>query len=340
MSHLTIFEFLRGLMELDSTSGQEGEAARYVAEHLRGWGGWEVELWPVEHERFNVYARRTDARGGAPQVVMSTHLDTVPPYWPWREDATTIYGRGACDAKGIVAAQVFAAQTLAAEGVTDIGLLFVVGEERSSAGAIAANRKAPGSRFLVNGEPTESRMIRAAKGALRLDLRARGRAAHSGYPELGRSAIEALLAALARLNALALPSNDVLGATTINVGTIAGGRAPNVVADEARAELLIRLVEDAAPLRERIREAVGSLAEVAFVLEIPPIHLRTLAGFETGVVAFATDIPKLEAWGEPLLFGPGSITVAHTSEERIEKRELLEAVGSYAAIVRQLLTMP
>jgi len=322
-------------MELDSTSGQEGEAARFVADHLRAVGGWEVELWPVEADRFNVYARR-----GAPQVVLSTHLDTVPPYLPWREDAATIYGRGACDAKGIVAAQVFAAQELAAEGISDIGLLFVVGEERSSAGAIAANRKAPGSRFLINGEPTESRMIRAAKGALRVDLRARGRAAHSGYPELGRSAIEALLAAIARLNALELPTNDVLGATTINVGTIAGGRAPNVVADEARAELLIRLVEDAAPLRQKIREAAGDLVEADFVLEIPPIHLRTLPGFATGVVAFATDIPKLEAWGEPLLFGPGSITVAHTSEERLAKRELLDAVGSYAGIARQLLAVP
>ena len=331
-----LFRFTRDLVDMDSTTEREGPVARCVADFLRreAGGALEVELWPVaagEPDRFNVFARC-----GHPDVVLSTHLDTVPPFIPSREDATAIYGRGACDAKGIVAAQVFAALELLASGRRDFGLLFVAGEERNSAGAAAANLRPQGARFLINGEPTESRIISAGKGALRLDLRAHGRAAHSAYPELGDSAIDKLLLALARIRALDLPSDPELGPTTINIGTLTGGRAPNVIADQASAELLIRLVTPAQDLRARIQAAVAGAAEAEFVLEIPPIRLRTVPGFPTAIVAFGTDIPKLDAWGEPLLYGPGSIQVAHTEGEFIAKAELAAAVAAYARLVAHL----
>lgn len=330
-----LFAFTRALVDVDSTTGREGEAAALAAEFLRQAGVFdEVALWPVAEGRDNVFARR-----GTPRVVLSTHLDTVPPFFPSREDDTALYGRGACDAKGIAAAMSFAALTLAEQDVTDFGLLFVVGEERNSAGAIAANARAPeGVAYLINGEPTESKLIRAGKGVLRVALRAHGRAAHSAYPELGESAIDKLLSALERLRALKLPHDDVLGATTLNIGTIRGGRAPNVIPDEAEAELMFRLVSDGTPLRLEVEAALEAEVEHEFVLEIPPVQLLTLEDWDTGtgVVAFGTDIPQLTRWGTPLLFGPGSIHVAHTPAEFIPKKELSSAVGRYATLVRSL----
>lgn len=332
-----LFAFTRALMDLDSTTGREGEASRFVAEFLRR-AGFAVEMWEAAPGRPNVYA----GAGGAARVVLSTHLDTVPPFLPSREDAEAIRGRGACDAKGICAAQIFAGLELVRRGVRDFGFLFVVGEERDSAGAMAANPRqpelAPAVEYLINGEPTESRLIQAGKGVLRLRLRARGRAAHSAYPELGESAIEKLLDALQRLRALPLPESAEFGAATMNIGTIAGGRAPNVIADEAAAELMFRTVPGAAEaLEAEARRAIAGLVECERVLELAPIRLETLPGFPTGVVAFATDIPNLGAWGKPLLFGPGSIQVAHTPDEFIMKRELAEAVETYARLVESLL---
>ncbi len=320
-------------MDVDSTTGREGEVAALVAEFLRASGSFDaVEIWPVAPGRDNVFARR-----GSPRVVLSTHLDTVPPFFPSREEATRLYGRGACDAKGIAAAQIFAALRLAAEGAGDFGLLFVAGEERDSAGALAANARAPqGVCFLIDGEPTEGKLIRAGKGVLRVKLSAHGRAAHSAYPELGESAIDKLLAALARLQELQLPHDDVLGPTTLNIGTIAGGRAPNVIADHASAELMFRLVSDGEAVRAALKAALAGEVEHEFVLELPTLRLATVEGFETGIVAFGTDIANLGRWGVPLLYGPGSIHVAHTEGEYIEKAELAAAVGVYAALVRRL----
>lgn len=330
-----LYRFTRALVDLDSTTGREAPATTFVAEHLRSHGGFQVEVWPVEGGRDNLFAW-----SGTPRVVLSTHLDTVPPFFASSEDAMSIHGRGACDAKGIAAAQIFAATELRREGVTNFGLLFLVGEERNSAGAIAANQRRErwdcGSRFLVNGEPTSNQMIRAGKGALRINLNAHGRCAHSAYPELGESAIENLLAALQRIRELRLPQNPELGPTTMNIGTLVGGRAPNVIPDEARAELLFRLVEGGSELRQQVIAAAEGLAEVEVVLEIPPITPRVVPGFPTGTVAFCTDIPKLSAWGEPILFGPGSIAVAHTEHERIDKSELTAAVRAYATIVHHL----
>jgi acetylornithine deacetylase len=334
-----LFRFLRELVDRDSTTGREGEVAAHVGAFLEAAGGFAVERWPVEPGRDNIFARRLPV-STPPRVVLSTHLDTVPPFFPSREDAQAIYGRGACDAKGIVAAMIFAALALAHAGLDGFGLLFVVGEERNSAGAFAANRRPQGARWLINGEPTESRLIRAGKGVLRLNLSARGRCAHSAYPELGESAILKLLDALDRLRHLALPADPILGPTTLNIGTIRGGRAPNVIPDEAEAEVMLRLVADAAPLKAHIAAALAPTGiEHDYVFEFPPIQLETAPGFPTGTVAFGTDIPNLSAWGRPILFGPGSIHVAHTAGEFIAKAELVAAVDAYARLVRYFMAL-
>jgi len=271
-----------------------------------------------------------------PEIVFSTHIDTVPPFIPSSEDNENIYGRGSCDAKGIAAAQIAACERLRREGVA-VGMLFLVGEERDSLGARIANETPLGSRFLINGEPTENKIAIASKGALRVEVVARGKMAHSAYPELGESAIEKLLQALDRLLQMDLPKNPEVGPCTMNIGVIEGGRAPNVIPDHARAQLLYRLVGPSDSLREQIQKQIAGLAEAEFVLEIPFKKLRTVPGIETMVAAFTTDIPALNQWGEPVLLGPGSIHVAHTEREYISKQQLLQAVDLYCSVAKQLL---
>lgn len=338
--------FTKQLVDIDSTTYHEGACGEFLAGFLTQHG-WQVEKQSVPQPdpaktpgggsgpRLNVYATRGDV---VPEVVLSTHMDTVPPFLgPCREDATHLYGRGVCDAKGIIAAQVAAAERLHESGV-DVGLLFVVGEERDSAGAKVANENPRGSKFLINGEPTDNRLALASKGCLRVELFAHGRAAHSAYPELGESAINKLLAALEAIQKLKLPVVEGIGDTTLNVGLIAGGRAPNVIADRAEAHLLVRLVGPAQEIRSAIESCCAGLCDVEFSLELPFVQMRALAGFETMVAKFTTDIPSLTNWGEPFLLGPGSIHVAHTPDEKIAKKELLDAVDLYVALVRQLLT--
>ena len=284
-------------------------------------------------ERFNLYAAMA---GVTPAVVLSTHMDTVPPFVPLREDDENLYGRGTCDAKGIIAAQIAAAEKLREQGIA-VGLLFVVGEERDSAGAKVANENARGSRFLINGEPTDNRLALASKGCLRVELYADGRMAHSAYPELGESAIDKLIGALNDVLALPLPVVEGIGDSTLNVGLIAGGRAPNVIADAAEAHLLIRLVSPAESTRAAILKAVGGRARVEFSLELPFVQMRRVGQLPTMVAKFTTDIPSLTNWGEPFLLGPGSIHVAHTPDEKISKRELLEAVDLYVTLARELV---
>lgn len=331
---MDLFALTRKLVDVDSTTGNEAAVGDLLLRELSALG-FDAQKMPVERDRFNVYATpRGQAR---PAVVLSTHMDTVPPFFPSREDAGKIYGRGACDAKGIIAAQIAAAEKLRQEKVA-VGLLFLVGEERDSAGAKAANQRAPGSKFLINGEPTEDKLAVATKGSLRVEVTASGTMAHSAYPELGDSAIDKLLVALERLRALKFPSDPVLGPTTVNIGVLEGGRAPNVIADHARAHLLYRLVGPADKLKQQIVAAVGGLAKVEFVLEIPSVRLRTLDGVPTMVASFTTDIPALSNWGEPLLLGPGSIHVAHTEGECVEKKQLTEAVELYCSVAKRLLS--
>jgi len=333
---MNVVEFARALVDLESITGNERAMADYVHEcvsKLARAAGGRVERMDVEKDRFNVFAH-----WGAPVVTLSTHMDTVPPFIPSREDDEFLWGRGACDAKGILAAMVSAAEKLLASGATNFGLLFVVGEERNSAGARAAAKSPRGSRYLINGEPTENKLALASKGALRLEIVARGRMAHSAYPELGESAIETLLDVLESVRRVPLPGNAELGATTLNIGTISGGRAPNVVPDAANAEILVRLAVDAAPVRAAIEAAVTGRAELKEVLCVPVIRFERVDGLPTTVVSFTTDVPMLcPAWGKPVMLGPGTIHVAHTAEERVRKSELADAVTIYADMVRRLL---
>jgi acetylornithine deacetylase len=323
----------RQLVDIESVTGNERQMGDCLYAELSRLG-YQARKMAVEGERSNVFA--LSPRQPRPAIVFSTHMDTVPPFIPSSEDRTRVYGRGACDAKGIIAAQIAAAELLRAEGI-DVGLLFVVGEERDGVGAAVANQQSPGNRFLVNGEPTENRIAVASKGSLRVEIIAQGRMAHSAYPELGESAIDKLLEVLHRLQAMKLPVEEEIGPTTLNIGMIEGGRAPNVVPDYARAQLLYRLVGPAKVLRQQIAQAAEGLATVKFLLETPFLRLRTLDGLPTMVAAFTTDVPVLTNWGEPLLIGPGSIHVAHTTGEYIEKRQLNEAVNLYARIARHLM---
>lgn len=327
-----LIELTRGLVDIDSTSGREGEACRWLSSYLRELGFHVVEQ-PVDDHRFNVIA----TSGAAPVVVLSTHFDCVPPFFPSRIERRRIYGRGSCDAKGILAAQVAAAEQLRRDGEARVGLLFVVGEERGSDGARTANLAAPGSRYLVNGEPTDNRLGLATRGVLRLKLKASGRAAHSSFPELGESAIDKLLDALIALRGMTFANDPVLGRTHYSIGLIAGGVAPNVVSPAAEAEVMFRTVADAGDVRATMAP-LEALVAIEQALEVPPVTMTTVDGFETAVFPYTTDIPFLNNWGKPLLFGPGSIHVAHTAEEFIEIDELRAAVDGYVRIVRALLT--
>ena len=332
---MQLFELTRKLIDIESVTPNEREIGdflwRYLHDLATRYEGT-AERMHVEPGRDNIFIRFGD-----PVVVLSTHMDTVPPFIASREDEQNIWGRGACDTKGIIAAMITAAGQLLEAGDRNFGLLFVVGEERNSAGALAAALNPRGSKFLINGEPTENKLALGSKGALRFEVIAQGRMAHSAYPELGESAIEKLLNALERIRRVDLPIDPVLGRCTLNIGTIIGGRAPNVIPDEARAEIFVRAVGGVDDLREAIVRAAKPDADAHEVLFIPPVHLGALDGFETTVVAFTTDIPAFDGkWGQPFLIGPGSIHVAHTNDERIAKSELSEAVGLYQRLVLQL----
>ncbi|HET9182540.1 MAG TPA: M20/M25/M40 family metallo-hydrolase [Candidatus Angelobacter sp.] len=322
----------RRLVDIESISGNEGAVGAELYDELCRLG-YTTHKMPVAHERFNVLATIEDR---PPQVVFSTHMDTVPPFIPSSEDHDNVYGRGSCDAKGIIAAQIAACQHLRKDGAA-VALLFLVGEERDSLGAKIANETPIGCRFLINGEPTENKLAVASKGALRVEITARGKMAHSAYPHLGDSAIEKLLNALERLRGMRLPENPEVGPCTLNIGLIEGGRAPNVIPDFAKAQLLYRLVGASDLLRQEIAQAVAGLAKAEVVLEIPFMKLRTVPNVETMVAAFTTDIPALGKWGTPLLLGPGSIHVAHTDREFIAKKELHESVDLYCKLAKQLL---
>lgn len=330
MDPLDVVGWTRALVDIDSTTGREGPAGEWLAREL-GALGWQVVRQPVTEGRFNVYA----SSAAPPTVVFSTHFDCVPPFFPSRIDDGRLHGRGACDAKGILAAQVAAATRLRAGGADDVALLFVVGEERGSDGAAVANGLSPSPRYLVNGEPTDSRLATATRGALRVRLSAAGRAAHSSNPELGESAIEKLVDTLVALRALDLPADPVLGRTHYTVGLVSGGLAPNVVPPAASAEVMFRTVGPSADVLERLAP-LRRWVEHEVVLDVPAVRMITVPGFDTAVFSFATDVPRLDAWGEPLLFGPGSIQVAHTDHEYVDIAELEAAVGAYDRLARAL----
>lgn len=320
------------LLAIESSSGNEGRTVDFVSRWLIA-RGWNVTVQEVTLGRGNVWASR--AGGG---VTLSTHLDTVPPYVPPRLDNGRLYGRGACDAKGIAAAMLAAAEALAAAGEHRVDLLLLVGEEKNSDGARAANRLPATSRFLVNGEPTESKLASGAKGSLRVTLRTRGKEAHSAYPHLGQSAIEPMLDLLPTLRHLELPKDPQLGETTVNIGVLRGGTEANIIPGSCEAELMFRLVTDVSVVKQIIEQWAHGKAELTYGSTIPAQAFHTLPGFESTAVAYTSDIPLLDRWGRPLLFGPGSIHVAHTPTEHIDVAELRAAVDTYQRIVRALLS--
>jgi acetylornithine deacetylase len=327
------FTLTRELIDIPSLTGDEAAAGEFLATHL-ATVGYNVERQDVDAGGFNVIA----TTGETPRIVFSTHIDTVPPFIASREDAEFIYGRGSCDAKGIIAAQIFAAQRLRSNGMNSVGMLFTVDEELSSAGAQAANIHplARECRYLINGEPTDNRLATGTKGSLRLIITTEGRAAHSAYPEAGESAIEKLLDVLQDIRACDWPSDDFFGDTTCNIGVLNGGTRPNVIPDHARAELQIRLATDIERVKKLVEQAVGGRAQVEYASAHDPVRLFSVPGFDDCVVRFTTDVPYLSQWGQALLLGPGSILDAHTEHERIPKHELERAIDLYVMLANKL----
>ena len=330
-----VFRLTRELIDIPSVTGEEFEIGNSLAELLSRLG-YHVELQDIADERANIIAT-TEA---TPRVVLSTHIDTVPPFIASREDDEFIYGRGACDAKGIIAAQVAAAENLRAAGVKEIGLLFTVDEEVTSAGAKVANDHpaAASCEFLVNGEPTDNRLAVGTKGSLQVKINTEGRAAHSAYPEQGDSAIEKLLELLQGVRTTEWPVDEKFGATTCNIGVISGGARANVIPDQAQAILQIRLAKDAASIQQLLEAKINGRGSLDYTSVHDPVDLMTVDGFETMLARFTTDIPYLSKWGKPLLIGPGSILVAHTQDECVAKSELLRAVEIYTDLVQRLLS--
>lgn len=331
---MNLIELTRKLIDIPSVTGEEMEVCRFLLSYLKSMG-YRVEAQEVVAARANIIA----TTGARPLVVFSTHMDTVPPHMPAREDDDYIFGRGACDAKGIMAAQIMAAEKLRAEGLAEVGLLFTVDEEAGSAGARAANIHplASSCRYLINGEPTDNRLAVASKGSLRLSLKTEGRAAHSAYPEHGDSAIERLLDILADIRSFTWPSDEFFGETTCNIGTIQGGTRTNVIPAEASADLHFRLVTPTEVVKESFELLVAGRGRVEYLSLTEPVRMLEVEGFESCVARFTTDIPHLSNWGTPLLLGPGSILDAHTNHERVGKRELMEAVDMYVRLARTLL---
>ena len=330
------FALTRQLIDVPSLTGEEEAVAHFLATHLETLG-YNVERQHVNDDRFNLIATTSDK----PEIFFSTHMDTVPPFIPSSEDDEYIYGRGSCDAKGIIAAQVYAAEHLRANGLNNVGLLFTVDEELSSAGARVANDHplARECRYMINGEPTDNRLAIGTKGSLRLIITTSGRAAHSAYPEAGDSAIEKLLDVLSDIRACDWPSDEFFGETTCNIGVLNGGRRPNVIPDHARAELQIRLATDIEHVEGLVEQAIAGRAQFEYASAHDPVRLFSVPGFDDCVVRFTTDVPYLANWGQALLLGPGSILDAHTEHERIAKRELERAIELYVALANKLNTL-
>ena len=325
-----LFGLTKSLVNIESITGNEGACGEFLAGYLEKHG-FETMLQPVEPGRSNVFATL-----GRPEVVLSTHMDTVPPFIPASEDDEWIYGRGSCDAKGILAAQVVAALELKASGVDNFAMLFLVGEEILSDGARKANEAAPGTKFIINGEPTENKLAVGTKGIFRVDIKTTGISAHSAYPQFGDSAILKLLDILEDMRRIPLPEDPVMGSATMNIGIIEGGKAINVIPDSASAQVLFRTVCDTTELRKNVETALSGRCQYEIVRDTKPIRTESFDGFETDVVSFSTDLPSLTRWGRPLLLGPGSIRVAHTEHECIRKSDLVRAVELYARLVREL----
>lgn len=331
---MNLFELTKNLIDIPSVSGDERQVGFFLRDYLENLG-WTVELQAVSENQNNVIARLNER----PRVFFSTHLDTVPPHIAASETDEKIYGRGACDAKGIIASQIFAAENLRGQGIKDIGLLFTVDEEQGSAGARAANKHeiAQKCEFMINGEPTDNELGIGSKGSLRFFIKTRGVAAHSAYPEMGESAIEKLLDILADVRQIEFSADEFFGETTCNIGLIGGGLKTNIVPPEAEAGLHIRLTTNDKPILALLEKTIGGRGAIEISSLALPVKMLAVEGFRQKVVRFTTDIPHLSNWGTPLLLGAGSILVAHTKDEFVPKKELTEAVELYVNLVKKLL---
>jgi acetylornithine deacetylase len=331
---MNLFELTKNLMNIPSVSGDEEAVGFFLRDYLEGLG-WTVELQAVTENQNNVIAYLNET----PRVFLSTHMDTVPPFIAASEDDEKIYGRGACDAKGIIAAQILAAEELRRQGVNDIGLLYTIDEEQSSTGAKVANTHplARKCEYLINGEPTDNDLAIGSKGAFRVLIKTKGKAAHSAYPEMGDSAIEKLLDILEDVREIDFPHDEFFGETTCNIGTLNGGLKINIVPAEAEAGLLIRLTTPREPVQEILEKTIGDRGELEVTSFSLPVKMLAVEGFRQKVVRFTTDIPHLPNWGTPLLLGAGSILVAHTKDEFVLKKDLETSVGLYVNLVRKLL---
>jgi acetylornithine deacetylase len=331
---MKLFELTKHLMSIPSVSGDEEAVGFFLRDHLESLG-WTVELDAVTENQNNIIAYLNDT----PRVFLSTHMDTVPPFIAPTEDDEKIYGRGACDAKGIIAAQIMAAEELRRQGINDVGLLFTIDEEQSSTGAKAVNEHplAAKCEYLINGEPTDNDLAIGSKGAFRAKIKTKGKAAHSAYPEQGDSAIVKLLDILEDVRKLDFPHGEFFGETTCNIGTLEGGSKINIIPAEAEAGMLIRLTTEKEPVTEILEKAIAGRGELELMSYSLPVKMLAVDGFKQKVVRFTTDIPHLTNWGQPLLLGPGSILVAHTKDEFVPKKELEESVGLYVELVKKLL---
>jgi acetylornithine deacetylase len=331
---MNLFELTKELINIPSVSGEEEAVGFFLRDYLESLG-WTVELQKVSDDQNNVIAYLNDR----PRVFLSTHMDTVPPFIEASEDEEKIYGRGACDAKGIIASQIFAAENLRRENINDIGLLFTVDEEQGSTGARAANqhRLAAKCEYLINGEPTDNDLATGSKGSLRFYIKTEGIAAHSAYPEQGESAIEKLIDILRDVLDAEFPSDEFFGETTNNIGLISGGLKTNVIAPSAEAGLHIRLATDERPVLDILERIIDGRGRLEVMSVARPVKMLAVEGFRQKVVRFTTDIPHLSNWGQPLLLGAGSILVAHTADEFVLKKDLEEAVGLYTDLVKRLL---
>lgn len=330
--------WLADLCSHDTTSGQEDQGLPALRALLADLGAT-VHEQQVAPGRTNVLA----TWGAAPsRVLLTTHLDTVPPYLPprWRGDA--LWGRGACDAKGQAVAQLAAIRGLLGEGRDGLAWLGVVGEETDSAGAIAAlglAARLPGLEAVVNGEPTELVLAAGQRGVTHLRLACAGVAAHSGTPERGRSAAWPLLDWLEELRGLPPAADPQLGPETWNLGLLRAGEAPNVVPATAEAHLLCRPVPGSTFV-EQVRRLAPAGASVEVLLEEAPDRFPPVPGFEQAPVPFGSDAPRLRGLtrtGQVALVGPGSISLAHSLEERLELAELRAGVELLARLAARLL---
>ncbi|KAF9888623.1 hypothetical protein FE257_008555 [Aspergillus nanangensis] len=337
-----VISLLYDLIEVPSNSEYEQDVAVFLDNHLTALG-YTVERIPIAQgsTRENVYAYLGSQR--KTRACLSSHMDTVPPHIPLRVDGSTIYGRGACDDKGPMAAQICALEELRAEGKVkegDVSLLFVVGEEKGGPGMLAANNHDLSFEGVVFGEPTEGKLVVGHKGHLVFELIGEGKACHSGYPHHGTNANIALVEALNDFLTTKFPDSSLLGPSTFNIGKLEGGVSYNIVPAASKALCAVRVATDMPGIKKIVADTAAKHPNIRleFKFEYPETLLdHDVEGFETGPVSYGTDVPRFKGNHKKYLYGPGSILVAHGENEQIEMSELLEGVKRYKTLTTHIL---